>query len=1170
MFQAWGERGRRVGAVLGALTGLACGERGTASGDFAEARQGLTADVKLVAAERAANDQFGGAVWISGDRALVGMPGADSKRGAAYVFERQPDGSWSAGVKVVAASSVADDQFGSAVALDGSRALIGATGDQSDLGAAFVFERQANGTWSEVGKLVASDPEAGDGFGSAVALSGDRALVGAPSDNTTLGEAYLFERQSDGSWTQVARIWEQPRSYAHNFGRTVSLSGDRALIGTSQYSESGSAYVYDRGSDGVWARSATLQGTSNESFAFSIALEGERALIGAYNRSNGGQAYVYNRDSGGTWTRVATLASADGEEFDDFGWSVALSGDRALVGARAADGFFGASYVFERQAGGAWTQLAKILASDGAKNDMFGLAVSLSGTRALIGAPRDDSSRGSAYVVDVTDGDPLGAACSSAATCRSGYCADGVCCETPCEGDYFACVEAVTGLADGTCALWPLATACTVAQQCASGFCSDGICCNAACDTANDSCLEVLTGLPDGTCGKTATGNPCTAGGACATGFCSDGVCCDVACDTVNDSCVEVLTGLPDGTCALAMAGVACTSDARCASEHCVDGVCCESDCATVCMACATEKTGASDGTCAPVLGDTDPDDDCDPVGSGVCQTPGVCDGDGACASRAGTVCLPAECSSTGAALTLANVCDTDGSCNPQGTVDCQGFVCRDGACLATCTSAADCAGSRQCVGGSCGEGRGLGATCTGDDECGSGYCVEEVCCNEACDQACESCLGARKASGGENGICGPTASTVKDSRCPVEGGCGANGACDGLGACRPFAPSGTQCGVTVCAGTASVAGDVCDGAGECISSSGESCGAYICADSVGACLDSCGNDAECTSGHFCSAGACVSQHPNGALCASAAECSAGFCVDGVCCNEACDVGCRSCSKALNEQGQDGMCGVVRAGELDPRGECAKDLENPCGTDGRCDDSGQCRLVPQGDPCGASTCTEAVAVTRACDGFGACTEHRAPCAPYACDAAGATCGASCDTTADCAAGAVCEVASGQCASADTTCVDPFTVELPDGATASCAPYTCEAGACRESCDRAADCAEGYDCVDRACAAIEQPAGTGGAGGDGTSGAADAGATGAPDDGAAGDGAAGEEGGAPSAGAAGTRNGATARDGEDSHGCGCRTAGAPSRSLPLAAYALAAATVLARGRRRRRE
>jgi hypothetical protein len=388
---------------------------------------------KLTPADGAAFDSFGFSVSLSGDRALVGAIGdADngSSSGSAYVFEFNGT-SWSETAKLTPADGAAGDQFGVSVSLSGDRGLVGARRDEDngiDSGSAYVFEFNGS-SWSETGKLTPADGAGGDQFGWSVSLSGDRALVGAIFDDdngSSSGSAYVFDYNGT-SWNETAKLAPANGAAGDQFGFSVSLSGDRALVGAyadddngsssgSAYvfefngSSSGSAYVFEfNGSS--WSETAKLtpaDGAAFDDFGFSVSLSGDRALVGAYldadNGSFSGSAYVFDFN-GTSWSETAKLTPADGAPSDQFGVSVSLSGDRGLVGAGRDDdngSNSGSAYVFEFN-GASWSETAKLTPADGAAFDNFGVSVSLSGDRALVGANADDdngSNSGSAYVFD--------------------------------------------------------------------------------------------------------------------------------------------------------------------------------------------------------------------------------------------------------------------------------------------------------------------------------------------------------------------------------------------------------------------------------------------------------------------------------------------------------------------------------------------------------------------------------------------------------------------------------------------------------------------------------------------------------------------------------------------------------------------------------------------------
>jgi hypothetical protein len=316
--------------------------------------------------------------------------------------------------KLTSADPQRVQRMGFSAALSGSRALIGAPFDEDlgpQAGAAYVFERAADGSWEQTAKLRASDGETGYYFGFSLALDGDLALVGSPRDDEPVdvsGSVYVFERDSGAHWNESEKlVTGRP---GEGFGQAIALQGDRAVIGAPfPLHGSGFAFVFERDAAGHWNQTDVLSpsdGAESDGFGFSLALAGERILVGAYNKSAGrGEAYVFELDPVGHWIERATLLASNSGASDHFGTSVALSGERALVGTRAGDGRVpdsGAAYVFERDASGAWLETARLGAADGERDDQFGYAVALSGGRALVGAPGDDHGSsghdaGSAY-----------------------------------------------------------------------------------------------------------------------------------------------------------------------------------------------------------------------------------------------------------------------------------------------------------------------------------------------------------------------------------------------------------------------------------------------------------------------------------------------------------------------------------------------------------------------------------------------------------------------------------------------------------------------------------------------------------------------------------------------------------------------------------------------------
>ena len=312
------------------------------------------------------------------------------------------------------------DQFGISVALSGETALVGAAyddiGASADQGSAYVFVR--NGTdWTLQSKLIAGDGMASDRFGVSVALSGDSALIGATGVDGAMtsdqGAAYVFVR-SGTVWSQQAKLAASDAAANDELGLSVALEANTAVVGAwtddvGMNFDQGSAYVFTR-SGTNWSQQAKLtasDGASTDAFGFSVALSGNTALIGAIFDdvsavSNQGSAYVFVR-SGTTWSEQTRLIASGGAQDDRFGVSVAVNANTALVGATLDDvggTNQGSAFVFVRS-GTTWSQQAQLTASDGTGDDRLGTSVALIGDTALVGASFDDfaaANQGSAYV----------------------------------------------------------------------------------------------------------------------------------------------------------------------------------------------------------------------------------------------------------------------------------------------------------------------------------------------------------------------------------------------------------------------------------------------------------------------------------------------------------------------------------------------------------------------------------------------------------------------------------------------------------------------------------------------------------------------------------------------------------------------------------------------------
>jgi uncharacterized repeat protein (TIGR01451 family) len=337
-------------------------------------RSGITwtQQAQLTASDGTLDDYFGISVALEGNTALVGASsddvGSNTDQGSVYVFVRN-ENTWTQEAHLVAADGASSDRFGYPVALSGDTALVGSTGDDvganTDQGSAYVFVRSGT-NWSQQAQLTASDGVSYDNFG-VVALSDNTALVGAEWDDVGLnqdqGSAYVFVR-SGITWTQQAQLIASNGEAFDHFGSAVALDGDRAVVGAPQKDvpmfpvllDAGAAYFFTR-SGTNWNQSGMPHegGASGEYFGYSVGLDGESAIVGSpsFSLASGGHIRIcfYYDYAGMVGWGCARVNASDSVTGDQFGYSVAVSGDMALAGANWDDlggnNFEGSAYFYQ-------------------------------------------------------------------------------------------------------------------------------------------------------------------------------------------------------------------------------------------------------------------------------------------------------------------------------------------------------------------------------------------------------------------------------------------------------------------------------------------------------------------------------------------------------------------------------------------------------------------------------------------------------------------------------------------------------------------------------------------------------------------------------------------------------------------------------------------------------
>jgi hypothetical protein len=375
-------------------------------------------ETKLTAPDGQRGDEFGRAVAIQGDIAVVGAPNAANGTGAAYVFQKTATG-WQFDQQLPVTLSPASS-FGASVAIDGDRIVVGAPGDQNvdvGAGAAYVFVH-APGKWTPEAKLIGSENSAFDNFGISVAIKGDTIVCGAFGNSdpglTEVGSAYVFRRVAS-LWNQEQELAASDRASLARFGLSVAIDEDTIAVGADGDAEvgfySGAVYVFTFNGS-TWTQQQKLHAhdpQDSASFGYHLAMSGDTIVIGAPQNQVGnhtlGAAYVFTHGSQG-WSQDRKLVANDSDAFDGFGLRVAISGDTIAVGSfndHEAAPNAGAAYVYQRNGQSGWSLQEKLFATDAARDDAFGCAVAVSNNTVLVGAfGRSDVAfiAGAAYIYE--------------------------------------------------------------------------------------------------------------------------------------------------------------------------------------------------------------------------------------------------------------------------------------------------------------------------------------------------------------------------------------------------------------------------------------------------------------------------------------------------------------------------------------------------------------------------------------------------------------------------------------------------------------------------------------------------------------------------------------------------------------------------------------------------
>lgn len=602
--------------------------------------------------------------------------------------------------------------------------------------------------WGAEVMIVGPDAVEDSGFGASIALSGDTLVVGAPN----VGAAYVYVR-SGNEWTLEQKLEPEVMPVIGGFAASIAIDGDTILIGESEYNAGpGAAHLYTRES-GTWTLAQTLRPSvldPPQDFGHSVDIEGDVAVVGAYNLNTApdtdedSAAYIFER-SGGDFTEVLRLAA--GEPHARLGDTVRISGDTILITApwRSATVHQGSVYFYVRTSTG-W-MLEQAL--DGPSNSYFlGLYATFDGDTALL------TRQGTAYEHTRT-GSTWSPGQSFMGTNGFSLSGDRAVLASPGEEKNKGAVY----IYERTGNTWsePLRL------------------------LASNGAAYDYFGWTTALDGQILVANATTR---------------DVG-NVENQGAVYVYRH------ALAL-GVPCSEPDDCLSALCVDGRCCNEDCTGPCGACSVSEGATEDGRCTLFPAGN--------PGSPACETE-TCTG------------LGASC----------GACGDDDDCPPER-------FCADG----------NRCEPRKDLGDACDLAAGGDCEVAGCRACESEHCADGVCCDGECEGQCEAC-----AESGSVGECVVVGGEPRGERepCDPSGDEPCLARCDGVerSECL-YVEADVLCGAACEDGAQTVA--ACDGQGRCVVGNPLPCSPYICGPE--ACLDDCEADEDCYQGHRCDDGECV------------------------------------------------------------------------------------------------------------------------------------------------------------------------------------------------------------------------------------------------------------------------------------------------------------------------
>ncbi len=378
---------------------------------FMSANAQYNQSAKIVSANRESRAEYGTSVAIRDNFAVAGASRENVASGNAYVYQKDEEGHWSYLQTFSAPDPNDGAEFGGGAKITENNIVIAA--GRADVegviraGALYVYDFNGTG-WDYSTKLVASDYSGDAKLGmnpTSLAVQNNTIVAGAPGENGWVGSVYIFEKIA-GDWVQTHKLMNPTPQANDDFGIGVAISGNYLLVGAGEEDNTnGAAHIFSKDGSGNWVyvQKITASDASSQAyFGTSVSIDNGLIAVGAYGDNGGtGATYIFEDDGTGNWTEVQKITASSPSSEANYGWNCKIQNDLLVVSAPHAYGIEeGEVYIYSKDAGGAWNEIQKVASLDLAPEDFYGWNFEMYNDQLIVGAPWEDEDENGGNTID--------------------------------------------------------------------------------------------------------------------------------------------------------------------------------------------------------------------------------------------------------------------------------------------------------------------------------------------------------------------------------------------------------------------------------------------------------------------------------------------------------------------------------------------------------------------------------------------------------------------------------------------------------------------------------------------------------------------------------------------------------------------------------------------------